>query len=200
MCIELGGYLKDVDFFFSLFFRIVSWVLGIQICVIVENEEIYVTEKVVMMQLFCLYVFLRNIVDLLFYFVIYIGVQIFLKSFFGQFLRIKYFVELLDLKKFLIEWGKRDFEFILKLFVIIRQYICRVYFWFRDDLFSREIYEFFFDYLVIFVLEDKVLFVRFVFGFVNRLLGDFQVGRMLSKKEVWWFDFIGLIMKYSDII
>lgn len=29
MCTELGGYLKDVDFFFSLFFRIVSWVLGI---------------------------------------------------------------------------------------------------------------------------------------------------------------------------
>uniref|UniRef100_A0A8W8JQP2 Protein NO VEIN C-terminal domain-containing protein n=1 Tax=Magallana gigas TaxID=29159 RepID=A0A8W8JQP2_MAGGI len=200
MCTESGGHLKDVDSSFSLLLRTASWVPGTQTCVTVENEEIHVTEKVVMMQPSCLYAPLRDIVDLLSYFVIYIGVQIPSKSSFGQFLRIKYFVDLQDLKKFLIEWGKRDSELTPKLFVTTRQHICRVYLWLRDNLPQRETHELFLDHPVIFVPEDKALPVRFASGSVNRSLGDLQAGRMLNKKEVWWSDPTGLIMKHSDII
>lgn len=200
MCTESGGHLKDVDSSFSLLLRTASWVPGTQTCVTVENEEINVMEKVVMMQPSCLYAPLRDIVDLLSYFVIYIGVQIPSKSSFGQFLRIKYFVDLQDLKKFLIEWGKRDSELTPKLFVTTRQHICRVYLWLRDNLPPRETQELFLDHPVIFVPEDKALPVRFASGSVNRSLGDLQAGRMLNKKEVWWSDPTGLIMKHSDII
>lgn len=198
MCTESGGLLKDVDSSFSLLLRTASWVPGSQTCVTVENEEIHVTEKVVMMQPSCLYAPLRDIVDMLSYFVIYIGVQI--PSSFGQFLRIKFSVDLQDLKKFLIEWGKRDSELTPKLFVTTRQHICRVYLWLRDNLTPRETQELFLDHPVIFVPEDKALPVRFASGSVNRSLGDLQAGRMLNKKEVWWSDPTGLIMKHSDII
>lgn len=198
MCTESGGLLKDVDSSFSLLLRTASWVPGSQTCVTVENEEIHVTEKVVMMQPSCLYAPLRDIVDMLSYFVIYIGVQI--PSSFGQFLRIKFSVDLQDLKKFLIEWGKRDSELTPKLFVTTRQHICRVYLWLRDNLPPRETQELFLDHPVIFVPSEKALPVRFASGSMNRSLGDLQAGRMLNKKEVWWSDPTGLIMKHSDII
>lgn len=198
MCTESGGHLKDVDSSFSLLLRTASWVPGSQTCVTVENEEIHVTEKVVMMQPSCLYAPLRDIVDMLSYFVIYIGVQI--PSSFGQFLRIKYSVDLQDLKKFLKEWGKRDSELTPKLFVTTRQHICRVYLWLRDNLPPRETQELFREHPVIFVPSEKALPVRFASGSMNRSLGDLQAGRMLNKKEVWWSDPTGLIMKHSDII
>lgn len=200
MCTESGGHLKDVESSFSLLLRTASWMPGTQTCVTVENEEIHVTEKVVMMQPSCLYAPLRDIVDLLSYFVIYIGVQIPSKSSFGKFLRIKYSVELHDLKKFLKEWGNRDSELTPKLFVTSRQHISGVYLYLRGNLTPNETHELFLDHPVIFVPEDKALPVRFASGSVNRSLGDLQAGRMLSKKEVWWFDPTGLIMKHSDII
>lgn len=200
MCTESGGHLRDVDSSFSMLLRTASWVPGTQTCVTVENEEIHVTEKVVMMQPSCLYAPVKDISDLLSYFVIYIGVQIPSKSSFGQFLRIKYSVDLQDLKKFLKEWGNRDSELTPKLFVTTRQHICRVYLWLRDNLPPRETQELFLDHPVIFVPEDRALPVRFASGSVNRSLGDLQVGRMLNKKEVWWSDPTGLIMKHSDII
>lgn len=153
-----------------------------------------------MMQPSCLYAPLKDIFDLLSYFVISIGVQIPSKSSFGQFLGIKYSVEFQDLKKLLKEWGNRDSELTPKLLVTTKQHICRVYLWLRENLPPRETQELFLDHPVIFVPSDKALPVRFASGSVNRSLGDLQAGRMLNKKEVWWSDPTGLIMKHSDII
>lgn len=189
-----------MDSSFSLLLRTASWVPGTQTCVTVENEEIHVTEKVEMMQPSCLYAPVKDIFDLLSCFVIYIGVQIPSKSSFGQFLRIKYSVDLQDLKKFLKEWGNRDSELTPKLFVTTRQHICGVYLWLRDNLPPKETQELFLDHPVIFVPEDRALPVRFASGSVNHSLRDLQAGRMLNKKEVWWSDPTGLIIKHSDII
>lgn len=199
ICTESGSHLKDVESSFSLLLRTASWVPGTQICVTVENEEIHVTKKVVMMQPSCLYAPVKEISDLLSYFVIYIDVQIPSKSF-GQFLGIKYSVELQNLKKLLIEWANRDSKLTPKLLVTTKKHIYKLYCRLRDNLPPVETQELFLNHPVIFVLEDKALPVRFASGSVNHSLDDLQAGRMLNGKEVWWSDPTGLIMKHSDII
>ncbi|XP_061196696.1 uncharacterized protein LOC133204972 [Saccostrea echinata] len=199
---KCGGRMRDMETSFSILLRTSSWLPGSQTCMSVENEDIIVSEKVVMMQPSCLYLPLKDITDLLAHSVIYINVQIPPKSSFGQFLRIKQSVRLQDLKKFLIDWGKRDLEQTPKIFITTKYHISNVYLWLSNQLPPIETQELLQNHPVIFV-PDKPMPVRFGpgSGFMNqRSLEGLQAGRMLNSKEVWWSDPTGLIVKHGEII
>lgn len=98
LCNASGTQMRDVETSFSILLKTASWLPGLQTCVAVENGEICVTDKVLMMQPSCLYARLREIENLLTHTVIYVNVNIPQRSSFRQFLGIKYSVDLQELK------------------------------------------------------------------------------------------------------
>ena len=200
LCNASGTQVREVETSFSILLKTASWLPGLQTCVAVENQEICVTDKVLMMQPSCLYARLREIENLLTHTVIYVNVNIPQRSSFGQFLGIKYSVDLQELKKFLIEWGNRGSESEPKVFITTKNHICGVYDWLKGNLPPVETQTLFHDHPVIFV-PDEAMPVRLTSRDVfQRPPEGLVTGRMLSRNEVWWSDPTGLIVKYKDIV